>query len=304
MAISAPTVAIGSWAAGSAGFDVVDINGTAWGFRTGGTSGIFDGPPVTINHTNYPNEDGGFRSQNFRPPKTYVFNGWAAGSTLAGAIASRRSFVGMLGGGGQQVMTVTDMDGLVLTATIEIADVPKTTPGQMQFDWQLTVVANDPYMYGVPVVYNTGLPSAASGIDWTGAGAGGIDWTGGSLGGITWGSVSSNGIITMINSGTQKAWPTFTITAGAGGPLTNPAVVNSATGETLFYTGTLNVGDTLVITSNPRKRSVLLNGTSYARLLTISQFFSIANGATVTVQFQGSSAATTAQLSAALPPAY
>lgn len=302
--ISAPTYAIGSWACGSAGFDILDANGTAWGVRTGGTSGIFDGPPVTLNQTNFPNTDGAFRSKNFRPVRTMVINGWAAGSTLAGAVASRRAFMGILGGGSQQKLTITDMDGLVLTAMVELGDTPKVTPAAMQFDWQLTLSAADSYLYGPVASTNTGLSSAASGLDWTGAGAGGLDWTGAGAGGLVWGTPTNNGLCQLTNIGTEVTWPTFTITGPASGQLVAPSIVNSSTGETLAYTGSLNPGDVLVISTAPTNRSVLLNGVPYRRFLTPAQFFSIPAGASITVQFQGTSISPTPLLTATVASAY
>lgn len=300
--ISAPTYAIGSWIAGSSGFDMVDANGTAWGVRTNGTTGIFDGPPVTLNQSPFPNSDGAFRSKNFRPPRTMVINGWAAGSSIAGVAASRRAFIGMLNGGGQAVFTITDTDGLVLTALVESGDIPKATPNALQFDWQLTLSAADPYLYGPAVTASVGLPGAISGIDWVGLG-GGIDWTGGGLGGIVWGTTSSNGLLQLTNLGPAEAWPVFTLSGPPSGTLVNPSIVNSSTGETLAYTGTLQPGDLLVITTKPTARSVMLNGTSYRRFLTNPQYFSVPPNSSITIQFQGTSVSTPSLL-ASLASAY
>lgn len=302
MTISAPTYALGAWMAGSAGFDVVDANGTAWGVRTNGTSGIFDGPPVTLNQSDFPNSDGAIRSRNFRPTRTMVMNGWAAASSIAGGAASRRAFIGMLNGGGQQNFIVTDLDGLILTALVELGDTPKATPNALQFDWQLTLSAADPYLYAPAVTASVGLPGSVSGIDWVGLGAG-IDWTGGGLGGIVWGTNSSNGLLQLTNTGPAEAWPVFTISGPPSGTLVNPIIVNSSTGETLAYTGTLSPGDVLVITTKPTARSVLLNGTSYRRFLTNAQYFSVPPNSSITVQFQGTSASTPSLL-ASLASAY
>lgn len=281
---------------------MVDSNGTAWGVRTNGTSGIFDGPPVTLNQTDFPNADGAFRSKNFRPTRTMIINGWAQAASIAGGEASRRAFIGMLNGGGQQTFSVTFMDGLVLTALVELGDTPKATPNALQFEWQLTLSANDPYLYGPAVSSSVGLPGAVSGLDWVGLGAG-LDWTGGGLGGLVWGATSSNGLLQLANLGPAHAWPVFTISGPPSGTLVNPIIVNSTTGETLAYTGTLNPGDTLVITTNPTNRSVMLNGTSYRRFLTSAQYFSVAPNSSITIQFQGTSSSTPLLL-ASLASAY
>lgn len=65
-----------------------------------------------------------------------------------------------------------------------------------------------------------------------------------------------SGAATCTNVGAIGAWPVITIT----GPCTNPTIVNSTTGLGLYLTYSLAAGDTLVIDTNPRRRSVKLNG--------------------------------------------
>lgn len=297
--LSSPTYQIGSWQAGDVG--LVDANGTAWGVRPGAV-GVFDGPDVTLNQSPFPNADGGQRSRNFRPPKGYTINGWARGSTVAGTEASRRAFVGLLSGGVQSTLTITYLDGLVLTALVELAGIPKATPAvATQFDWQLTVSAIDPYLYGTTPPYSTTLPNASSGLDW--ATGGGLDWATG--GGLNWGTVGSTGLMTLVNSGYEESWPVFTITAPTdGATLVNPIAVDTGRGYQLAYTDTLVLGDVVVITTSPINRSVMKNGVPYRVNLTTAQFFSVPAQGSVQVQFQGTSTSQTALLAASLPPAY
>lgn len=300
----APTYAIGTWKCGDSGFSVPDANGTAWGVHTGGTSGIWDGPGVTLNQTPFPNEDGAFRSENFRPPKAMSITGWGAATSIAGACASRRTFTGLLTGGGQSPLVITDIDGLVLTAMVELADAPKITPGALTWDFQLMMSAADPFLYGPAVSGVTTLPATAGGLDWVGPTTFGVDWTNGGAGGLFWGAGGSNGLVTLSNPGVHKAWPKFTINGPTSGTLTNFGVVNGTTGQTLFYTGALSPGDTLVIDSNPRTRSILLNGLDYSKNLTTQQFFSVPPGGSVAIQFQGTDVSRTSLLTASLAPAY
>jgi hypothetical protein len=276
--VSSPTYQIGSWAAGDTG--LADGNGTLWGVNQGGTAGIFDGPDVRLNQSVFPNADGGLRSRNYRPPRTITLAGWASGVNGAGAEASRQQFAGLLAGGGQSTLTVTYIDGLAVTATVELAGIPKATPvNQDGFNWQLTMSAVDPFLYGLPMVSSTGLPSSSGGLDWSSGG--GLNWSSG--GGLNWGTVSSLGLIMLTNSGYEDAWPVFTIT----GPITNPVITNTTTGQVLAYTDVLGASDTVVLTSSPINRAVTKNGAPFRVNLTTAQWFSVPAQGSIAVNFQG-----------------
>ena len=66
--------------------------------------------------------------------------------------------------------------------------------------------------------------------------------------------VSGTGTCTAI--GAIDAWPTLTIT----GPCSNPTVVNSTIGAGLYFAYTLAAGQTLVVDTDPRRRTVKLDG--------------------------------------------
>jgi hypothetical protein len=300
MALSSATYGIGAWQAGDTG--LVDSNGTKWGVKPQGTSGVFDGPDVHLNQSPFVNADGAQRSRSFRPPKAYVINGWAQGSTVAGIEASRRAFVGLLAGGGQSTLTITYLDGFVATTLVELAGVPKATPANgLEFDWQLTLSAVDPYLYAPTQSYSTSLPNASGGLDWSTGG--GLDWSTG--GGLNWGTVGSTGLITLMNGGYEESWPVFTITAPSDGTtLVNPIIVDTGRSNTLAYTGTLVLGDVVVITTSPINRGVTKNGVPYRINLTTAQWFSVLPQSSLTVQFQGTATSQTALLSASLPSAY
>lgn len=298
MTISSPTYSIGAWTAGDSG--VTDTNGTQWGVTS--TTGIFDGPDVRLNQSPYPNADGAARARSYRNPLASTITGWAQGTTVAGTAVSRRAFIGLLPGGVQDTLTITDLDGLVLTATVELGAAPKATPADgVNFDWQLTLSAADPYLYGPPATSSTGLPSASGGLDYVTTG--GLDYV--TTGGLHYGTPGSTGLIQLTNAGTAEAWPLFTVYGPTdANTLTVPGVTNSATGQQLSFFSILNQGDVLAIDSNPRHRSVLLNGVSYRRFLTTAQWFSIPPGASVSVQFTGTSTSSTPLLTASLSAAY
>lgn len=92
-------------------------------------------------------------------------------------------------------------------------------------------------------------------------------------------SATAAGAITATNAGRSATWPVFTL----AGPITNP-VITGPTGAKLAFIYTLATGETLVIDTNPRRRSILLNGTGnrYGALdWTQSTWFALAPGANV-----------------------
>jgi hypothetical protein len=102
--------------------------------------------------------------------------------------------------------------------------------------------------------------------------------------GLDWGSSISNGTLSLGNTGNADAWPVFTFV----GPLTMPMVTNNATGQALAYSGTLAAGDSVVVTTSPFGRSVLLSGADRFTLMTSASWFPIPPGSTVTVAFAAS----------------
>lgn len=300
--LSSPTYQIGSWGAGDTG--LVDQFGTAFAIRPQGTTGIFDGAGVRLNQTPFPDFDGNQRSDSFDTAQTIVLNGWAIGASVAGTIASRRAFVSLFSGGRQQTLTITELDGSVLTCQVEKADIPRATPAiSLEFDWQLTLLASDPRKYLPASSSSTGLPTSSGGIDYTGGGSTGEDYTGAGGEGIDYGTAGLSGLIQLANPGTAEAWPTFTFKGptDTGKTLVNPGAVSG--GDTLATTLVLVTGDALVITTHPLRRTVRLNGVPYRRFLTTAEWFSVPPGGSINVQFLGTSDSVTCQLVASLAPA-
>lgn len=62
--------------------------------------------------------------------------------------------------------------------------------------------------------------------------------------------------VLATNLGRSVAWPTITIY----GPCMNPRITNATTGRTIVLAYTLSAGESLVIDTEPRSRSVRLNG--------------------------------------------
>lgn len=291
----------GLWSAGGDG-GVTDASGVTWRINPQGTTGVFDGADNRLNHTPFNEYDGVMRSRNYDNALPLSLSGTAQASSATAVAAARRKLVGLLAGGGQHTLSIQDIDGLTLTVTVEKNGAPKTTPQSegLDFDWQLNMIAADPRKYLPSISQSTGLPNSSGGLDW--ATTGGLDWATG--GGLNWGVVGSNGLIQLTNTGTADSWPAFDIFAPTDGlTLQNPTIVDQDTGDTLLFSDTLILGDHVAINTSPYERSVTKNGVPYRRNLTIGQWFSVAPGETVSIQFQGVSASTTGLLTATLAPA-
>lgn len=70
-------------------------------------------------------------------------------------------------------------------------------------------------------------------------------------------SATAIGALNITLLGNAETWPLYRF----DGPAVNPYVVNGATGRGLYLTYTLNAGEYLLVDSDPRRRTVLLNGT-------------------------------------------
>jgi hypothetical protein len=205
---------------------------------------------------------------------------------------------------------VTD-DAGTLTAQVQRSDAVLFTPqSSLSAAFTLALTAPDPFRYDPNLnTASTLLPVAASGLDWSTGG--GLDWSTG--GGLNWGSGGSDGTCTILNSGPAPASPIFTIAGPTdSGTLSNIQVVDSATGQIIAFSGTLNLNDVLVIDTRSASRSALLNGNDAWTSLSISQWFTVP-GATlggITVpgqlktQFVGTSTSTTPLLTVTAASTY
>lgn len=166
-----------------------------------------------------------------------------------------------------------------------------------QFDFQLILAAPDPQKYGADVsTISVGLAQdAPGGIKWNGpAGSTGIQW-GGPIGatGIQYQTGNGvTGVMQLLNEGTGDAPVRFVIT----GPVTTPSIVNTGTGATITYSGTVNAGQTLVIDTGTGE--VALDGADRRSFLTAVDFFTLPPHETTEVAFRSPSPSPTAQLAA------
>jgi len=68
-------------------------------------------------------------------------------------------------------------------------------------------------------------------------------------------NASSVGAFTVTTDGHAEAWPIVTFT----GPITNPSLENRTLGPALRFIYTLGAGETLVVDTDPRRRTIRLN---------------------------------------------
>jgi hypothetical protein len=196
-------------------------------------------------------------------------------------------------------LQVTDDSG-TLTAQVQRSDailVKALSNVSTGFSFSLT--APDPYKYDpnlTPVT--TALALSGGGLDWSTGG--GLSWP------LNWGTSTSDGTFTLATIGTAPSWPVFTVSGPTdSGTLSGISITCADTGQVIAYSGTLGVGDTLVITTNPATRSVVLNGSADVWSgLVVSEWFAVPAGGQVSGQFQGLSGSATPQLSAVAPNTY
>jgi hypothetical protein len=102
---------------------------------------------------------------------------------------------------------------------------------------------------------------------------------------VGFGSVGSGGMIFATNAGNFNTRPVL----GISGPCINPVVENRTAGQTLAFSITLGVGDTLTVDLNAR--SVLLNGPASRRNSMVStpdQLWELAAATTSEIHFRTS----------------
>jgi hypothetical protein len=124
--------------------------------------------------------------------------------------------------------------------------------------------ATDPRIYDATQQTQTvGLPSAGGGLTFN------------ATFNLVFGAVSTGGTINAVNAGNFAApW-----TARIDGPCTNPSIQNVGTGETLGFTISLALGESLYIDTDAR--TVLLGNTANRyNTLTTAQWFDLAPGTT------------------------
>lgn len=249
---------------------------------------------------------GSYESDAYLEPRLIVLDGLLQGSSRTAVEQALRQLALVGGGPLSTPLTVAGYD-LELTCQVKRAARPSTRRvTTTDVLWQISLLAPDPRKYSTTVsVLSTGIATdALGGVLWNGpAGSTGTPWNGpaGSTG-VEWQSGSgTTGTVILTNLGTADAPIQFTITDTVEAVVT-PSIVDTSTGRTITYGGTVSAGTSLAIDTGAG--SVLLDGTNRGPLLTRDEWFSIPPESTIEVLFSSPSPAPNAQLLARWRDAY
>ncbi len=169
--------------------------------------------------------------------------------------------------------------------------------GGLAFTLQLRAV--DPRKYGLETSVAVLPPQSSGGLPWPA----GLDWT--ASAGLSWGVVVSTGSAVLKNSGYADAPVRFVISGSTanGESLVNPRVTAPTIDGLLRYNDTLTTTagnvPTVEIDTNPRRRTVLLGGTTDRRARAAgSRWFTVPARSELLVAFSADSMPATALLTA------
>lgn len=275
-----PTYNIGTW-----GGNWLDDAGVEW-YVEG--SDIRDGRTPKTHIQERPTGPGAWRSRSYLSGHSFTVSGYGRSGSLEARELARDGFLGLFVDGGQQLLTY-DSGAWVRTMMVELSGQPKwaVRRNKTSFNFQLPLFAADGRMLSATIKSTPAVQSSAAatdGLDWeTG---GGLDWVETGLGGngLDWGASGVGGSLVLTNDGNVETWPVFTF----AGPIAQPSLTDPATGRQLLYSGTLAVGQTLIIDTSPFARSVKLDGVDRFGFMLSAQWMAIPRRGSLTLQFGGS----------------
>lgn len=215
--------------------------------------GLFSLPPVKDLTAPLPDADGVIDLTTWYEARGISPQGWIKGNGFPAFYAAVDRLKSMLKLGADHSVAWTFEDGSIRRAICRCISLEVEEGDVAPFaTWAASLRAADPIMYGGSLKSATFDPFAAglvAGVSWP------VEWP---LPFVSGGA--GTGPISMINSGTARALPIYTIT----GPWTNPWVENLTTGRILYTRGViLGAADVLTIDMRkPELERVTLNGVS------------------------------------------
>lgn len=295
------------WTIDGATFGTTDADDCYW--VVDAVTGWESGATPRSARTAKPAASGSYRAPNWRNEKVYVLAGYV---DVPDVIAALRvgDQLRALCGNEQLLYPLRHTDsrsGEDRMAFVELDDEPlvrvRYDRSPLQVDFSLQFAAPDPQRYSA--ILNTASTrlarDAPGGIQWGGpTGTTGVQW-GGPAGttGVVWQSGSGeNGVFVLTNDGTGYAPITFSI----HGPVTNPIIERTDTGETIEWTGTVPDGSVLEIDTGTG--SVTLNGGNQKPNLARADFFTIPPRSSIDVAFRAPAPSPDAELVAVWPHAW
>lgn len=247
MPVQPRTVSIGSFLA--------DYDG-AGDFRiTNALTGWDDAAPSEVGIEPKMQQDGGWDAAGVLRPRVVGVTGEVVQASHAAAHAVRGELVSLGPSTLHQLVVESTGVGRPLSALVRVTQ-PAVVEwlGPVRFRYSIQLTAPDPLKYGPVTFAKTGLSSSAGGTGLVYPLTYPRDY--GIAPGVT------PGALTVTNVGSSSYFPRLRI----DGPVTNPVVTVSETGDRIAYTGTIAAGQWLDI--DCARRRVLLNGQVSHRYLT------------------------------------
>jgi hypothetical protein len=272
----------------------IDDDGVRWFVDQ--ETGWFDGVDSRTFDSDRVNAGGSYSSPSLDAVRVITLAGDAKAPTPEAAERARNQ-INAVGRRGHLHQLVVEEPVTDKTAMVKRAGGKATPYSPHCFYFQLVLVAPDPLKYAADSrTASTRLAQdAPGGVQWNGpAGSTGVQWNGpaGSTGLVYQTGAGENGVMQLVNDGTADTPVQFTV----AGPVTNPIIVRTETGETIAWNGTVPTGSVLQIDTGTG--AVLLNNGNQRPLLTAADFFTVPAGSSINVAFQAPAPSPTAQLTA------
>lgn len=221
-----------------------------------GVQGWFDSPDRRTGFEDIPNQDGQFDAPTFASGRVITFTGHASGG-YADLKAARRLLKSLAIGRDLSLLQISDPvhgDGQAYVRASSGVNFDMW-PNLQGADWQFSVTAPDPRIYG------TILQSVSTGRFVPGGGrAYSLTFA------RTYGVSGTSGLVSAVNNGITETWPTLLF----DGPLVNP-VAQLVGGGRIAPLITLSSGDRLTV--DLKARTAILGGQSRRATLSVDSTF-------------------------------
>lgn len=269
-------------------------DGTKWFVAE--DAGWFEPVEDRVFSSDKPSDDGIYSSDNLDAARVITLTGWCCAPDTATADSARNQFSALLKRG-HLFQLLVEEPVVDKTAMVKRAGGRAAMYSPREFNWQLILTAPDPRKFSAVLHSDTTklAQDALGGVQWDGsAGTTGVQWGGpaGSTGVVWQSGAGENGVFQLANAGTADAPIVFTV----AGPVTDPSIIRTDTGDTIQWIGTVPTGSVLQIDTGTG--AVLLNGGNQRPLLSKADFFTIPAASVIDVAFQAPAPSPTAELTA------
>lgn len=246
-----------------------DTNGVEWIISE--ESGWYSTAGIKTTRSEKSSALGVIRMQEWKGGRSIAFNGTIAAPTQTLLRRAIDSLLGVCPLPDQlYTLTVTDESGVATTASVSIdGQILTKAQSATSSTFSLQLFAPDPRRFG---------PAHTATVQQ------GTSATGGVMYPVTYpvayGTPGTTGSTQVTNNGTAYSDLVFTL----NGPLKNPVIRNSTTGDQISYTGTIPSG--AYVTIDTASGSCLYNGTqNYRAFLAPNMWFTLPAHSSITVAF-------------------